>query len=227
MKAPCWTDGRDGALGFSRSVRRVVYLEEQMLGSTRIFDGCWKGGVALACVWLTACTTPPGGAPQAPEQTSAADAAAPVAAKDTLSSSMRNQIAELRKDLTEAGVTVSETPEGRIKLNIPSDVSFGLGRTTVSPSFAKVLDLFAESLNKHSNTAIEIVGHTDSSGSDAINLPLSLKRAESTRDYLIGRQVAAERFSTQGWGPDLPIADNKTAQGRAMNRRVEVFVADR
>lgn len=198
-----------------------------MLGSTRIFDGCLKGGVALACAWLAACTTPPGGAPQAPAQASAMEAARPAGTPDALSANMRNQITELRKDLTEAGVTVSETPEGRIKLNIPSDVSFGSGRTAVSPSFAKVLDTFAESLKKHPGTAIEIVGHTDSSGSDAINLPLSLKRAESTRDYLIGRQVAAERFSTQGWGPDLPIADNKTAQGRAMNRRVEVFVADR
>jgi outer membrane protein OmpA-like peptidoglycan-associated protein len=227
MKAPYWTDGRDGALGFSRSVRRVVYLKEQMMGSTRIFHGCIKGGVALACVWLTACTTPPLGTPETPAQTSAAGAPASAAAADTMSADMRSQLTELRKDLTEAGVTVGETPEGRIRLNIPSDISFGMGRSTVSPSFAKVLNVFADNLNKHPNTAIEIVGHTDNTGTDAINLPLSKQRADGTRDYLVGRQVAAERFSTQGWGPDQPIADNKTAKGRAMNRRVEVFVADR
>lgn len=226
MDAPCWTDGRDGALGFSQSVRRVVYLKEQMMGSTRIFHGALKGGLALACVWLTACTAPLMGTPETPAQASAADTPASAATADTMSAGMRSQLTELRKDLTEAGVTVGETPEGRIKLNIPADISFGLGQSTVSPSFAQVLDVFAESLNRHPKTAIEIVGHTDSSGTDAINLPLSKQRADGTRDYLVGRQVAAERFSTQGWGPDQPIADNKTAEGRAMNRRVEVFVAD-
>ena len=194
------------------------------MGSARFFDGCLKGGVALACVWLTACTTPPGSTPEAAEAASAPETAAPT---DTMSADMRSQLAELHKDLTAAGVTVGETPEGRIKLNIPSDVSFRQGSSTVSASFAKVLNVFADNLTKYPNTAIEIVGHTDSTGSDAINLPLSLKRADSTRDYLVGRKVAAERFNTQGWGPDQPIADNKTAEGRAMNRRVEVFVADR
>ena len=199
-----------------------------MMGSTRFFHGCLKGSVALACMWLTACATPPGDSvPEAATQASSPANTAPTAVPDTMSADMRSQLAELRKDLTAAGVTVGETPEGRIKLNIPSDVSFGLGRSTVSPSFAKVLDVFADNLNKYPKTAIEIVGHTDSTGSDAINLPLSLKRADSTRDYLIERTVAAERFNTQGWGPDQPIADNKTAQGRAMNRRVEVFVANR
>lgn len=197
------------------------------MGSTRFFRGCLKGSVALACVWLTACTTPTSENPEAGAQASSPATTAPAAAPDTMSADMRSQLTELHKDLTAAGITVGETPEGRIKLNIPSDISFGLGRSAVSPSFAKVLDVFADNLNKYPKTAIEIVGHTDSTGSDAINLPLSLKRADATRDYLVERKVAADRFNTQGWGPDQPIADNKTAQGRAMNRRVEVFVADR
>jgi outer membrane protein OmpA-like peptidoglycan-associated protein len=57
-------------------------------------------------------------------------------------------------------------------------------------------------------------------------LPLSAKRAESTRDYLIAQKVAADRFTTQGWGSDQPVADNKTAAGRAANRRVEVFITE-
>jgi outer membrane protein OmpA-like peptidoglycan-associated protein len=203
-----------------------MHQEEQTMGSKQFFLGFTKGGIALACGWLTACTTPPMDNPPATEPVSA-PAAATTAPADTMSAAMRSQLGELQKDLTAAGITVGETPEGRIKLNIPSDVSFGLGRSAITPSFAKVLDLFAQNLNKYPDTAIEIVGHTDSTGSDAINLPLSLKRADSTRDYLIGRQVAAERFNTQGWGPDQPIADNRTAQGRAQNRRVEVFVADR
>ncbi len=196
------------------------------MGSARFFHGWRMGGIAMSCVWLTACTTPPGETPEAATQAIPPATAVAAAAPDTMSADMRSQLDELRKDLTAAGITVGETPEGRIKLNIPSDVSFGLGRSTVSPSFAKVLDVFADNLNKHPKTAIEIVGHTDSLGSDAINLPLSLKRADATRDYLIERKVDAARFNTQGWGPDQPIADNKTAQGRAMNRRVEVFVAD-
>ena len=71
---------------------------------------------------------------------------------------------------------------------------------------------------------VYVVGHTDSSGSDAINYPLSQRRAESTRNYLVNRGVASSRFTTEGKGSTQPIATNATVAGRAENRRVEVFV---
>lgn len=71
-----------------------------------------------------------------------------------------------------------------------------------------------------------IVGHTDSTGTDAINNPLSVNRAAATRDYLVGRGVAMGRIAIDGRGSREPLADNATEAGRAQNRRVEIFVAE-
>ena len=87
-----------------------------------------------------------------------------------------------------------------------------------------VLDQFAQGLDP--NMRVRIVGHTDSTGSDAINNPLSIDRAESVRDYLAGKGVAASRVETEGRGSREPVADNGTDAGRAQNRRVEIFLRD-
>jgi outer membrane protein OmpA-like peptidoglycan-associated protein len=188
-----------------------------------IFRRAAQLGLALSCVWLAACTTPPNeAASENAEPAVAAEPAAPAAEPAGMSAEQM----ELRSDLANLGVEVSETPEGRIKLNIPSDISFGLGSSAIKNSSAKMLRSLADVLNKHPGTSIEIIGHTDATGSDNINLPLSAKRAESTRDFLIGQKVAADRFTTQGWGSDQPVADNQTAAGRAANRRVEVFITE-
>ena len=71
-----------------------------------------------------------------------------------------------------------------------------------------------------------IVGHTDSTGSDAINNPLSVNRASSTRDYLASRGVTPNRIGVNGQGSRQPVADNGSDMGRAKNRRVEIFVAE-
>jgi outer membrane protein OmpA-like peptidoglycan-associated protein len=70
-----------------------------------------------------------------------------------------------------------------------------------------------------------IEGHTDNVGSDATNSELSLRRALSVRDYLIGLGVAASRIDVDGYGPSRPVADNSTADGRARNRRVEIVIS--
>ena len=75
-------------------------------------------------------------------------------------------------------------------------------------------------------TTVTIIGHTDSTGSDAINNPLSMDRANSTRNYLVARGVAANRVATDGAGSREPVADNNTDAGRAKNRRVEIYVAE-
>lgn len=75
-------------------------------------------------------------------------------------------------------------------------------------------------------TTVTIIGHTDSTGSDAINNPLSLDRANSTRNYLVARGVASNRVATDGVGSRQPVADNNTAAGRDKNRRVEIYVAE-
>jgi outer membrane protein OmpA-like peptidoglycan-associated protein len=90
----------------------------------------------------------------------------------------------------------------------------------------RVLGQFATTLQQNQVTQVAIIGHTDSTGSDAINNPLSFDRANATRDYLVSRGVAASRIATDGRGSREPIADNSTPAGRAMNRRVEIYVAE-
>ena len=124
------------------------------------------------------------------------------------------------------GVAVTQTADNQLKLEIPSDISFDTGRSDIRPNFAPILDRFAGSLRDHTATTVSIVGHTDSTGNDAINNPLSVNRAASTRDYLAARGVSANRININGMGSHQPIADNGSEQGRAKNRRVEIFVAE-
>jgi outer membrane protein OmpA-like peptidoglycan-associated protein len=139
---------------------------------------------------------------------------------------MQDQKAAMERATVGTGVAVSQTADNRLKLDIPSDISFATGRSDVNSSFAPILNQFATSLNQNPVTTVTIIGHTDSTGSDAINNPLSIDRANSTRNYLVARGVAANRVATDGRGSREPIADNNTNEGRAKNRRVEIYVAE-
>jgi outer membrane protein OmpA-like peptidoglycan-associated protein len=122
-------------------------------------------------------------------------------------------------------VQVDRTADNQLKVNVPSDVSFDTGRADIKPEMRGVLD--ALSRNVDSTTQVTVVGHTDSTGSDAINGPLSLSRADAVRDYLSSRGVDASRIVVQGRGAHEPVASNDTDTGRAQNRRVEIFLAER
>lgn len=139
---------------------------------------------------------------------------------------MEKQKAEMEAATRGTGVNVSQTADNRLKLDIPSDVSFDTGSYDIKPNMRPILDRFASTLNENAVTTVSITGHTDSTGSDAINNPLSVNRAAATRDYLASRGVASNRIAINGRGSSEPIADNNTVSGRAMNRRVEIFVAE-
>ena len=124
------------------------------------------------------------------------------------------------------GVEVSRTADNQLKLNIPSDISFATGRSDIRPELRGVLDQFAQGLQSQPNLIVRIVGHTDSTGSDAVNNPLSVARANSVRNYLGDRGLPANRVETDGRGSREPIADNATADGRSKNRRVEIFLRE-
>ena len=124
------------------------------------------------------------------------------------------------------GVEVSRTADDQLKLNIPNDISFDVGSASIQPSMRSVLDPFANGLRGDRNTRVNIVGHTDSTGSDAINNPLSVQRAESVRDYLVTRGVPAENMQTAGRGKREPVADNGSDDGRSRNRRVEIYLRE-
>jgi len=142
------------------------------------------------------------------------------------SQQMQEQKATMEQATRGTGVAVTQTADNQLKLEIPSDISFDTGRYDIKPNMRAVLDRFATSLNQNPASTVRIIGHTDSSGSDAVNAPLSVNRAAATRDYLVGRGVAANRIAIDGRGSREAVADNATAAGRAMNRRVEIFVAE-
>ncbi|MFE1570309.1 OmpA family protein [Comamonas odontotermitis] len=139
---------------------------------------------------------------------------------------MEKQKREMEQATQGTGVTVTQTQDNQLKLDIPSDISFQTNRSDIQSNFAPILDRFAEGLRNNQNAQVRIIGHTDSTGNDGINDPLSLARAESTRNYLTSRGVNGGRIQVQGMGSRQPIATNDTADGRARNRRVEIFVGE-
>jgi outer membrane protein OmpA-like peptidoglycan-associated protein len=124
------------------------------------------------------------------------------------------------------GVEVSRTEDNQLKVNIPSDISFDTNSAAIKPQLRSVLDPFANSLKGDPNARIAIIGHTDSTGSEAVNNPLSVHRAESVRDYLADRGVAPSRIEVAGRGEREPVADNSSEAGRAKNRRVEIYLRE-
>lgn len=121
-------------------------------------------------------------------------------------------------------VQVARTADNRIRVNIPSDFSFDVGRSAVKPQMRPVLDELAR--NTDAALRMNVIGYTDSTGSDAVNRPLSLDRAESVRDYLVGRGVTPSRIVVDGRGASDPVASNDSESGRAMNRRVEIYLSE-
>lgn len=128
---------------------------------------------------------------------------------------------------TPAGVKVDEEGcqilfEQAKKSLVLEGVNFATGKSELTPESQTILDGVAESLVANDSIKVQVGGHTDNTGSAAVNRRLSAARAEAVRQYLITKGVAADRLTAKGYGPSKPIASNKTAEGRAQNRRVEL-----
>ncbi|HSG56722.1 MAG TPA: OmpA family protein [Paracoccaceae bacterium] len=137
---------------------------------------------------------------------------------------MDEQIRELDEATAGTGVDVTQTPNGDgILVNLP-DVTFAVDSTTVSPAMRAVLDNVAQSMINYPNSLVDVMGHTDSTGSETYNLDLSRRRAESVANYLVSRGVSRARLETIGYGEQYPVADNTTEAGRSQNRRVEIRI---
>ena len=137
-----------------------------------------------------------------------------------------NQKQVMEQATAGTGVAVTQTADNHLKLEIPSGVSFDTSKADIRPCMRPVLDRFSQTLTANSTTTIRIIGHTDSTGTDAVCNPLSVSRASTIRDYLIGRGAMTNRIAIDGRGAREPVADNGTQAGRENNRRVEIFVAD-
>ena len=137
---------------------------------------------------------------------------------------MEDKQREIEKASAGTGVEVARTADNRLKLNVPSDVSFDTGRADIKPPMRPVLDEIGRNLD--AGVRVTVVGHTDSTGNDAINQPLSQQRADAVRDYLSARGLSASRMNAQGRGSREPVAGNDSDDGRARNRRVEIFLSE-
>lgn len=137
---------------------------------------------------------------------------------------MQDKQRAMEKATAGTGIEVEKTADNQLKVNVPSDLSFATGRADLNPSLRPVLDQFAQGLD--GTVHVRIVGHTDSTGNDAINDPLSLARARTVQGYLEDRGVPASRLEVAGRGSREPVADNGSEAGRAKNRRVEIFLRE-
>jgi len=105
-------------------------------------------------------------------------------------------------------------------------IEFESGQAVLRPSGMLILDEMAAALGQIGGRKVEVIGHTDNTGTREANLALSLARAGAVRSYLAAKGIAAASIAVAGAGPDQPLADNASAEGRARNRRIEFRVAD-
>jgi outer membrane protein OmpA-like peptidoglycan-associated protein len=138
---------------------------------------------------------------------------------------MDRQEAELRRKTEGTGVVV-EREGDELLLTMPSGITFPVNSYQIQPQFYGVLDQVAQTLNAYPSTLIDVYGHTDPSGGDRINVPLSQNRAESVANYLTQRGINRTRIATRGFGSSQPLPGNTNAteSERAANRRVEVRI---
>lgn len=122
------------------------------------------------------------------------------------------------------GVSTTQMPDGSLKVNIPEGATFDTGSYQLKTDVYPVLNALADEMTKSPQLRIKVIGHTDNTGSAKLNQTLSVNRANSVVQYLSSRGIEASRMLTEGRGFHDPIADNSTAEGRAQNRRVEVFL---
>ncbi|WP_157215047.1 OmpA family protein [Flavisphingomonas formosensis] len=136
---------------------------------------------------------------------------------------MDNQEKKLRQQTAGTGVQVIRNGD-ELVLNMPSGITFDTNSYAIRPEFQSTLNDVASTLASYEKTYIDVYGHTDSTGNDAINIPLSQNRARSVADYLSSRGVNRARIGTQGFGSSQPVASNATPEGRQANRRVEIKI---
>ena len=134
---------------------------------------------------------------------------------------MDAQEAKLRKQLRDSGVSIQRDGE-KINLIMPGNITFSTNSSNINTNFTGVLNSVALVLEEYNKTLIVVSGHTDSIGSVQHNQKLSEDRAGSVANYLRGQKILSERLDIVGFGEAQPVANNQSAGGRELNRRVEI-----
>jgi outer membrane protein OmpA-like peptidoglycan-associated protein len=140
-----------------------------------------------------------------------------------IGSYMDKQEKELREKTRGTGVEVVRQGD-ELQLNMPAGITFAFNSSAVQPQFQGTLNQVAQTLAQYNQTYIDVMGHTDSVGSDAYNQTLSEQRAASVANYLANQGVNRARIATRGYGESQPVASNADEVGRAQNRRVNIRV---
>jgi outer membrane protein OmpA-like peptidoglycan-associated protein len=133
------------------------------------------------------------------------------------------QEAKLRQRLQNSGVSVTRSGD-QIMLNMPGNVTFATGQADINAGFYDTLNSVSLVLKEYEKTTVDVIGHTDSVGSDQLNQELSERRARSVAEYLAGQGIMPARLLVAGRGKMQPIASNDTPEGRSQNRRVEIQI---
>jgi OOP family OmpA-OmpF porin len=123
------------------------------------------------------------------------------------------------------GLRVAASEQGMLDAALANRIiEFESGKAELADSGKAILDQMSVALLRLKDKKVEVIGHTDNAGSRAGNLSLSQARAEAVKTYVVGRGVHADMVAVSGEGPDRPVADNRTPEGRARNRRIEFKV---
>ena len=133
------------------------------------------------------------------------------------------QEAKLRDELRNTGVSVTRSGDVII-LNMPSNITFASGASSIRPEFYRVLNSVALVLREFNRTIVNVYGHTDSDGTAEFNQQLSEKRGVNVARYLVSQGTDSRRYHVIGYGEERPIASNATEDGKSRNRRVEIEI---
>ena len=131
---------------------------------------------------------------------------------------------QLAAEQAASELEIERLRDDTLKLTVNNEVSFDFDSARIKPAFHDSLDKLGRLIADYRRTVVHVVGHTDSTGAEAYNQNLSLRRAQSVVDYLAARGVTRERLRAEGRGEREPRASNATEAGRQLNRRVEIFV---
>lgn len=143
--------------------------------------------------------------------------------KGSSTKQVEHKASKIREDLKHTGVAVAAVGSA-VYLTMPGNVTFDTNSAKIKPEFNKVLNSVVNVVNTHSDSDIRVLGHTDNTGSDALNNRLSKQRADSVATYLKNKGVDGERITTDGRGSKSPVATNSTPEGREKNRRIEIVL---
>ena len=137
---------------------------------------------------------------------------------------MDKQEQDMRNALAQSEAIAIQREGNVLALTFRSDFTFAVNSAAIRPGLDSELSRVAQVLNAYPQTTLTVAGHTDSTGSEEYNQTLSQKRADSVKNALVQRGVAAYRINAVGYGESQPVGDNETEFGRQQNRRVEVRI---